>query len=59
MNDDIIRQKDDQIRQLELQVEILKYQTDEQKEDREQEFAAQLQAKDFEIGRLKQEHQSV
>ena len=42
-----------------MQIEVIKYQTDEQKEDREQEFAAQLQAKDCEIGRLKQEQQSV
>ncbi len=42
-----------------MQVEVIKYQTDEQKENREQEFAAQLQAKDSEICRLKQEHHSV
>ncbi len=37
---------------------MITYKTEEDKGDREEEFAAQLQAKDSEIDRLKQEHQS-
>jgi len=42
-----------------LQVEVIKYGADEQREDREQAFVAQLHAKESEIGHLKQEHQTV